>query len=480
LFEGDILYMPTTLPGVSVTKAKEILQQTDKILKTFPEVEQVFGKIGRAETATDPAGLDMVETTVRLKPEQEWRPGMTPEKLIEEMDAVLKFPGLTNSWTMPIKNRTDMLSTGIKTPVGIKISGPNLDTLQMIGLEVEALMRKVPHTASAFAERAVGGNYLDVNINRVEAARYGINIEDVQGVIQSAMGGMTVTTTVEGLERYPVSLRYSRELRDNLEDLKRVLIPSPSGQQVPLGQIAELTPTRGPMVIRTEGARPNAWVFVDMRGTDIGSYMKEAQKAIGAHLSLPPGYNLVWSGEYEFMQRAQKRLMLVIPLTLFIILIILYLNTKSMAKTAIVLLAVPFSLVGAVWYLYLLGFNMSLAVWIGLIALAGLDAETGVVMLLYLERAYEAAKGKGLMNNLKDLKAAIDHGAVMRVRPKIMTASVILAGLIPIMWSHGTGSDVMKRIAAPMVGGVLTSVLMEFVVYPAIYRLWRGRGLPRG
>jgi len=479
LFEGDLLYMPTTLPGVSVTKAKEILQQTDKILKTFPEVEQVFGKIGRAETATDPAGLDMVETTIRLKPEKQWRPGMTPEKLIEEMDAALKFPGLTNSWTMPIKNRTDMLSTGIKTPVGIKISGPNLDTLQMIGMEVEALMRQVPHTASAFAERAVGGNYLDVNINRVEAARYGINIEDVQNVIQTAMGGMTVTTTVEGLERYPVSLRYSRELRDNLEDLKRVLIPSPSGQQVPLGQIAELTPTRGPMVIRTEGTRPNAWVFVDMRGTDIGSYMKEAQKAIGAHLRLPAGYNLVWSGEYEFMQRAQKRLMLVIPLTLFIILIILYLNTKSMVKTAIVLLAVPFSLVGAVWYLYLLGFNMSLAVWIGLIALAGLDAETGVVMLLYLERAYEAAKAKGLMNNLKDLKAAIDQGAVMRVRPKIMTASVILAGLIPIMWSHGTGSDVMKRIAAPMVGGVLTSVLMELAVYPAIYRLWRGRGLPK-
>jgi Cu(I)/Ag(I) efflux system membrane protein CusA/SilA len=479
LFEGDILYMPTTLPGVSVTKAKEILQQTDKILKTFPEVDQVFGKIGRAETATDAAGLDMVETTVRLKPEKQWRPGMTPEKLIEEMDAVLKFPGLTNSWTMPIKNRTDMLSTGIKTPVGIKISGPNLDTLQMIGQEVEALMRQVPHTASAFAERAVGGNYLDVNINRVEAARYGINIEDVQGVIQSALGGMTVTTTVEGLERYPVSLRYSRELRDNLEDLKRVLIPSPSGQQVPLGQIADLTPTRGPMVIRTEGTRPNAWVFVDMRGTDIGSYMKEAQKAIGAHLRLPPGYNLVWSGEYEFMQRAQKRLMLVIPLTLFIILIILYLNTKSLAKTAIVLLAVPFSLVGAVWFLYLLGFNMSLAVWIGLIALAGLDAETGVVMLLYLERAYESAKAKGLMNNLKDLKAAIDHGAVLRVRPKIMTASVILAGLVPIMWSHGAGSDVMKRIAAPMVGGVLTSVLMELVVYPAIYRLWRGRGLAK-
>ncbi len=479
LFEGDLLYMPTSLPGISVTKSKEILQQTDKIIKTFPEVEQVFGKIGRAETATDPAGLDMVETTIRLKPEKQWRPGMTPDKLIEEMDAALKFPGLTNSWTMPIKNRTDMLSTGIKTPVGIKLSGPDLDTLQKIGQQVEALMRTVPHTSSAFAERAVGGNYLDVNINRVEAARYGINIEDVQNVIQTAMGGMTVTTTVEGLERYSVSLRYSRELRDNLEDLQRVLIPTASGQQVPLGQLAELVPTRGPMVIRTEGTRPNAWVFVDMRGIDIGTYIKDAQKVISQNLKLPPGYNLVWSGEFEFIQRAQKRLMLVIPLTLFIIMIILFLNTQSLVKTAIVLLAVPFSLVGAIWYLYLLGFNMSLAVWVGLIALAGLDAETGVVMLLYLERAYSSAKERGMMNTLTDLRHAIDEGAVQRVRPKIMTASVILAGLIPIMWSHGTGSDVMKRIAAPMVGGVFTSVLMELTVYPVIYFLWRGRGLQR-
>jgi copper/silver efflux system protein len=477
LFEGDLLYMPTSLPGISVTKSKEILQQTDKIIKTFPEVEQVFGKIGRAETATDPAGLDMVETTIRLKPEKQWRPGMTPDKLIEEMDAALKFPGLTNSWTMPIKNRTDMLSTGIKTPVGIKLSGPDLDTLQKIGQQVEALMRTVPHTSSAFAERAVGGNYLDVKINRVEAARYGINVEDVQNVIQTAMGGMTVTTTVEGLERYSVNLRYSRELRDNLEDLKRVLVPTSSGQQVPLGQIADLVPSRGPMVIRTEGTRPNAWVFVDMRGIDIGTYIKDAQKVISQNIKLPPGYNLVWSGEFEFIQRAQKRMMLVIPLTLFIIMIILFLNTKSLTKTAIVLLAVPFSLVGAIWYLYLLGFNMSLAVWVGLIALAGLDAETGVVMLLYLERAYDAAKAQGMMNTLSDLRHAIDEGAVQRVRPKIMTASVIMAGLVPIMWSHGTGSDVMKRIAAPMVGGVLTSVLMELAVYPVIYFLWRGRQL---
>jgi Cu(I)/Ag(I) efflux system membrane protein CusA/SilA len=478
LFEGDLLYMPTTLPGVSVAKAREILQQTDKILTTFPEVEQVFGKIGRAETATDPAGLDMVETTIRLKPEKAWRKGMTHEKLIEEMDAALKFPGLTNSWTMPIKNRTDMLSTGIKTPVGIKISGPNLDTLQAIGERVEALMRTVPHTASAFAERAVGGNYLDIRIDRVAAARFGINVDDVQSVIQTALGGMTVTTTVEGLERYPVSLRYSRELRDNLEDLRRVLVTAPDGRQVPLSEVAQISTSRGPMLIRSEGARPNSWVFVDMRGTDIGSYIKSAQKTLRERLVMPAGYDLAWSGEYEFMQRAQKRLMLVIPLTLFLIVILLYLNTRSLAKTAIVLMAVPFSLVGAIWFLHVLGFNMSLAVWVGLIALAGLDAETGVVMLLYLERAYDAAKAAGRLRDKADLRAAIDEGAVQRVRPKIMTACVILAGLVPILWSHGTGSDVMQRIAAPMVGGVVTSVLMELVVYPAIYRLWRGRGLP--
>ncbi len=475
LFEGDLLYMPTTLPGVSVTKSREILQETDKIIRSFPEVAEVFGKAGRAETATDPAGLDMLETVIRLQPEKTWPRGMTVEKLIEAMDAALKFPGLTNSWTMPIKARTDMLSTGIKTPVGIKISGPNLDTLQKIGLEVEALMRKVPHTTSAFAERAMGGNYLDVNINRQEAARYGLSVEDIQNVIQTALGGMRLTTTVEGLERYPVSLRYSRELRDNLEDLRRVLIPTPSGQQIPLGQVADLVPARGPMVIRTEGTRPNAWVFVDMRGIDIGGYIQQAQKVITQNLTLPTGYNLVWSGEYEFMQRAQKRLMLVVPMTLFLIFILLFINTKSLIKTFIILLAVPFSLVGAVWYLYLLGFNMSIAVWVGLIALGGLDAETGVVMLLYLDRAYAAAKSMGRMTDLRQLKNAIDQGAVQRVRPKIMTASVILAGLIPIMWSHGTGSDVMKRIAAPMVGGVFTSVLMELAIYPVIYYLWRGR-----
>ena len=437
----------------------------------------MFGKIGRAETATDPAGLDMVETTIRLKPESEWRPGMTVEKLVEAMDAALKLPGITNSWTMPIKNRIDMLSTGIKTPVGLKISGPDLDTLEAIGLRVEEAVRRLPGTATAFAERAVGGNYLDVAIDRREAARYGLNIADVQMVIQTALGGMAVTTTVEGLERYPVSLRYARELRDNIGDLRRVLVPAPDGGQVPLGQVASISPSKGPMVIRSEDARPNAWVFVDVRDGDIGGYVARARPALAAAVPLPHGYSLAWSGEFEYMQRANRRLLAVVPMTLLIIVILLYLNTRSLAKTALVLLAMPFSLVGAVWTLYLLGYNMSMAVWVGMIALAGLDAETGVIMLLYLEQAFQEARAKGKLATFRDLREAIDHGAVRRVRPKAMTAAVILAGLVPILWSHGAGSDVMKRIAAPMAGGVATSVLMELLVYPAVFYLWRRRGL---
>ncbi len=492
LYEGDLLYMPTTLPGVSVTKAKEILQQTDKIIASFPEVKRVFGKAGRAETATDPAGLDMLETIIMLRPEKEWPKGVTHEKLVQQLDEAIKFPGLTNAWTMPIKTRTDMLSTGIKTPVGIKISGANLDTLEMLGKEVETAVRAVPFTTSAFAERAVGGNYLDIKIDRVKAGRYGLNISDIQSVISTALGGMSITTTVEGLERYTVNLRYSRELRDNIDALKRVLVTGKGGGgqpqgmggqqsamgglQVPLGEVADFEINKGPMVIRSEDSRPNAWVFVDMRGTDMGSYIRQAQKAVAAKVILPTGYSIIWSGEYEFMQRSQKRLMVVIPMTLFIIFIILFLNTKSLVKTAIILLAVPFSLVGTVWFLYLLGYNMSLAVWVGIIALAGLSAETGVVMLLYLDQAFEDARKMGAVT-ISRLKEAIDHGAVRRVRPKIMTASVIVAGLLPIMWSNGAGSDVMKRIAAPMVGGVITSVLMELLVYPAIYFLWRKRGI---
>ncbi|MDD5674651.1 MAG: efflux RND transporter permease subunit, partial [Chitinivibrionales bacterium] len=361
----------------------------------------------------------------------------------------------------------------------IKISGANLDTLERIGKDLEEIMRGVKGTTSAFAERAVGGNYLDIAIDRRQAARYGLQVGDIQNVIETALGGMDLTTTVEGLERYPVSLRYSRELRDNIEALKNVLVASPDGRQVPLGQVTTITPAKGPMVVRSENTRPNAWVFVDIRGIDIGSYIKGAQRAVAQNLKLPVGYTVVWSGEFEYMDRMQKRMMVVIPLTLFIILFIIFLNTRSLVKTAIVFLAVPFSLVGAIWFIYLLGYNMSLAVWVGMIALAGLDAETGVIMLLYLEHAYEDAKKKGLMHKLVDLKAAIDQGAVQRVRPKIMTASVIIAGLLPIMWSAGTGSDVMKRIAAPMVGGVITSVIMELLAYPAIYLLWKKRFLTK-
>jgi Cu(I)/Ag(I) efflux system membrane protein CusA/SilA len=419
----------------------------------------------------------MLETTILLKPQKEWRKGMTPKKLIDELDAAIKFPGLTNAWTMPIKTRIDMLSTGIKTPVGIKISGANLDTLERIGKDLEETMRGVPGTTSAFAERAVGGNYLDITIDRREAARFGLQVGDIQNVIQTALGGMSITTTVEGLERYTVNLRYSRELRDNMESLKHILVASSDGRQVPLGQVASITPTKGPMVVRSENTRPNAWVFVDIRGIDIGTYIKNAQRAVTQNIKLPIGYTVVWSGEFEYMERMQKRMMVVIPLTLFIILFIIFLNTKSLVKTAIVFLAVPFSLVGAIWFIYLLGYNMSLAVWVGMIALAGLDAETGVIMLLYLEKAFENAKKQGAMKTLNDLRGAIDQGAVQRVRPKIMTASVIIAGLLPIMWSAGTGSDVMKRIAAPMVGGVITSVIMELLAYPAIYYLWRKRTL---
>jgi Cu(I)/Ag(I) efflux system membrane protein CusA/SilA len=469
LYEGDLLYMPTTFPGISVTKAKELLQQTDRIIRTFPEVDQVFGKIGRAETATDPAPLTMIETTITLKPEVQWRPGMTHEKLVEQLDAAIQFPGLTNAWTMPIKTRIDMLATGIKTPVGIKIMGDDLDTLVRLGEQIEGAVSRVPGTLSAFAERTTGGNYFDYDIRRREAARYGLTVSDVQDVILSALGGMNVTQTVEGLERYPVNVRYPEELRDNVESMKRVLVPAPGGAQVPLGQLADISIHKGPASIKSENSRRTVWVYVDIRGVDVGTYVRNAQEAVRKSIRLPAGYNIVWSGQFEYMERAEKRLLVVIPLTLFLVFLILFLNTKSLSKTAIVLLAVPFSLVGAFWLIYLLGYNLSVAVWVGIIALAGLDAETGVVMLLYLDVAYNGRKQKGLMKTMGDLKESIVDGAVKRIRPKIMTASVIIAGLIPIMWSSGTGSDVMKRIAAPMVGGVVTSVIMELLVYPVIY-----------
>jgi Cu(I)/Ag(I) efflux system membrane protein CusA/SilA len=494
LYEGDLLYMPTTFPGISPTKAREILQQTDKIIKSFTEVHHVFGKIGRAETATDPAPLDMIETTIMLKPEEEWpavdirnaagkviaQRRRTPEELEEAMNAAIQFPGLNNLWTMPIKTRIDMLATGIKSPVGIKVAGSDLAELERIASEIEAVVRTVPGTLSAYAERVMGGNYIEFHIHRDEIARYGLTVGAVQEVLEVALGGIPLTTTVEGLERYTVNLRYDRDFRENLEALREIIVPTPTGAQVPLGQLARIDVVRAPMGIKSEDAVPNAWIYVDVKGVDIGTYVQRAMRVVNDAVArdtihLPSGYNLFWSGQYEYMMRAQQRLMIVVPLTLLIILLIIYLNTRSAIKTAIVLLAVPFSLVGAFWMLYLLDYSLSVAVWVGLIALAGLDAETGVVMLLYLDLAYEQWIKNGKMRDLSDLRDAIYHGAVKRVRPKAMTASVIIAGLLPIMWSHGTGADVMKRIATPMIGGVITSTVMELVVYPAIFYLWRSR-----
>ncbi len=503
LYEGDLLYMPTTLPGLSVTKAKELLQQTDRIIRQFPEVEHVFGKIGRAETATDPAPMMMIETTITLKPESEWRKvaskrffsewpeeleflkkplrlawpehrPITVSELTDRLNSAIQFPGLTNAWTMPIKTRIDMLSTGIKTPVGIKIMGNDLATLSRIGEEVEAVVRTVPGTLSAIAERTVGGRYLDIQINRLSAARYGINVGTIQEIIQTAVGGMSISETVEGLERYPISVRYDRDFRSDIDALKRVLVPGAGGRHIPLEQLTEISISRDADSIKSENGRRTAWVYVDIKDIDIGTYVKNAKEAVAGHIKLPQGYNIVWSGQYEYMEKARARLQVIIPLTVLIILVIIYVNTGSLTKTGIVFLAVPFSLVGAFWLLHLLGYNLSVAVWVGLIALAGLDAETGVVMLLYLDLAYKRWQEKGRMLTRGDLIQAIHYGAVQRIRPKVMTIAVIIAGLLPIMWSHGAGSDVMKRIAAPMVGGVVTSGIMELLVYPVIFYIWRG------
>ncbi|MFC2135198.1 efflux RND transporter permease subunit [Bacteroidota bacterium] len=475
LYEGDLLYMPTTLPGISVTKAKELLQQTDKIIKSFPEVESVFGKIGRAETATDPAPLTMIETTITLKPQDEWREGMTPDKLVEELDAAIQIPGLTNAWTMPIKTRIDMLSTGIKTPVGIKIAGPDLKILQDLGKKIEQVAKTIPGTRSAFAERSVGGNYIDYIIDREAIARYGLTVGDVQDVFMSAIGGMNITTTVEGLERYPVNLRYQRDYRDNIDDFRRVVVQTNSGGSIPLEQLGTFEIKNGPPMIKSENARPNTWVYIDLKDIDVGSYIDEAKKIINEQVTLPAGYSIKWSGQYEYMERASAHLSLIIPLTLLIVIVLLYMNTKSLIKTGIVLLALPFSLVGAIWFLYLAGFNMSVAVWVGIIALLGVDAETGVVMLLYLDLAYEKFKKKGLLTNLSALKESIFEGAVKRIRPKMMTVMTTMLGLLPILIGLGAGSDVMKRIAAPMVGGIITSMLMELTVYPVIFYIVKKR-----
>ena len=475
LNEGDLLYMPTTLPGISITKAKELLQQTDRIIASFPEVHHVFGKVGRAETATDPAPLSMIETTIMLKPESEWREGMTMKKLVNELDKAIQFPGLTNAWTMPIKTRTDMLSTGIKTPVGIKIMGDDLEVLSDLGEKVEAVLRDVPGTLSVYSERVTGGNFLDFRIKRLEAARYGLTVGDVQDIIMTAVGGMNITQTVEGLERYPVNLRYGSELRDTPEKLRRILVPTPTGAQIPITHLADIRITKGPPVIKSENARNNAWVYVDIRDIDVGTYVKKARKVVGEKIKLPPGYSMVWSGQYEYMVRAQKRLMIVVPLTLIIIFLLLYFNFRNIGESLIVMLSVPFSLTGGLWLMYLLGYNMSVAVGVGFIALAGVAAETGVVMLIYLDLSYQDFKARyGEKFNRKHLYESIEEGAALRVRPKMMTVIAIMAGLMPIMWGHGTGSQVMKRIAAPMVGGMVSATILTLIVVPAIYGLWKG------
>jgi len=477
LNEGSLLYMPTTLPGISVTEAQKLLQKQDKILKSFPEVERVFGKAGRMESSTDPAPFSMMETVVVLKPEKQWRKGMNNEKLVNEMDQALRIPGTTNAWTMPIKNRIDMLTTGVRTPVGIKILGADLKTIEGIGTHLEMILKDVPGTRSVYAERAAGGYFLDFNLKREELARYGLTVADAQTVILSAIGGEEITTTVEGRERYSVNVRYARELRDDLDKLKRVLVPTPSGQQIPLAQLAEIELVQGPAMIRNENGLLAGYVYVDVAGRDVGSYVMEAKKIVAKKLYLPSSYALLWSGQYENMLRVRERLKLVIPLTLFLICLLLYMNTKSWVKTGIVLLAVPFSLIGAVWLLWGLGYNVSIAVWVGMIALMGLDAETGVFMLLFLDLAYHEAVERGAMRTAHDLEEAIVHGAVKRVRPKMMTVMAAFMGLLPIMWSTGTGADMMKRIAAPMVGGLSTSFLLELLVYPAVYFVWKSRGV---
>ena len=479
--EGDLLYMPTTLPGISITKAKELLQQTDRIIASFPEVENVFGKIGRAESATDPAPLSMIETTIMLKPESQWRKGMTMDKLVDELDKAIQYPGLTNAWTMPIKTRIDMLSTGIKTPVGIKIMGEDLQVLSDLGEKVEAVIRGVPGTLSVYAERVTGGNFLDYDIRREEAGRYGLTVGDVEDIIMTAVGGMNITQTVEGLARYPVNLRYGSDFRDTPEKLRRILVPTPTGAQVPIGQLADIRIVKGPPMIKSENARNSAYVYVDLTGIDVGTYVKKARAVVQEQIKLPPGYSLVWSGQYEYMIRAQKRLMIVVPMTLLAIFLLLYFNFKNMAESLLVMLSVPFSLTGGFWLMYLLGYNMSVAVGVGFIALAGVAAETGVVMLIYLDISYRKFKEKyGARFNRQHLNAAIEEGAALRVRPKMMTVVAIMAGLAPIMWSHGSGSQVMKRIAAPMIGGMVSATILTLIVVPTIYGLWKGWRLPEG
>jgi Cu(I)/Ag(I) efflux system membrane protein CusA/SilA len=499
LDEGTLLYMPSTLPGISVTEATRVLEEQDRIIRNFPEVERVFGKAGRADTSTDPAPYSMMETTIMLKPQDQWPkvnrwysksapPRLQailrrfwPDHLSTQdliygpggMNDALQIPGISNAWTMPIKARTDMLTTGIRTPLGIKVLGSDLGQIQQLGEQIEMALKDVPGTTSVFAERTSGGYFLDFDLKRDKLARYGLTIDDAEGVLMSAVGGDQVSTTVEGRERYSVNVRYLRDYRSDVDALERVLVATPSGAQIPLGQIADIHMRTGPGMIRDENGRLSGYVYVDVSGRDIGGYVRDAKAAVARTVKVPAGYELVWSGQYEFMQRVAERLKLVVPITLFIVFLLLYFNTGSAIKTMIILLAVPFSAIGAIWFLYLLHYNMSIAVWVGLIALLGVDAETAVFMLLYLDLAYREALKNGGIHSWDDLREAIVHGAVKRLRPKVMTVSCMLFGLLPIMWSVGSGADVMKRIAAPMLGGIVTSFLMELVVYPPIFAIWK-------
>jgi Cu(I)/Ag(I) efflux system membrane protein CusA/SilA len=495
LDEGSLLYMPTTLPGISVTEAERLVQTSDRIIKEVPEVIRVFGKAGRAESSTDPAPFSMLETTILLKPHDQWRrvarfysdwpefiqkplrhiwwDRITREELITELDGKLRFPGVTNAWTMPIKNRTDMLTTGIRTPVGIKIYGADLSVIEKIGAEVENAVRSVPGTRSIYAERTAGGYFLDFDLKREELARYGLSVQDAQMIIQSAIGGESVTTTVQGRERYGVSVRYAREMRDSLDRLQRVLVPTASGAQIPLAQIAEIRTTTGPAMIRDENGMLAGYVYVDLAGRDVGGFVEDAKRVVAAKVSVPTGYSIQWSGQYENMLRVRERLKIVVPITVFLIFMLLYMNTKSAVKAGIVMLAVPFSVIGAVWLLVLLGYNVSIATWVGMIALMGLDAETGVFMLLFLDLSYYDAVRSGRMKTREELREAIIHGAVKRIRPKMMTVTAAFMGLMPIMWSLGTGADMMKRVVAPMIGGLFTSFILELLVYPPIYEIWK-------
>lgn len=481
LDEGDLLYMPSTFPAVSVGKAQELLQQTDKLIKTVPEVKRVFGKVGRAETATDPAPLTMIETTILLKPHDQWREGMTMDKLKKELDELVQFPGLTNAWVMPIKNRIDMQATGIKTPVGIKIAGPDLTEIQEIGKQIEKVLEDVPGTVSVYSERVAGGRYVTVDIKRREAARFALNIADIQEVVRTALGGMRVAMTVEGLERYPINVRYPRDVRDSLEKLRNLPVVTPAGARIPLAEVADIRIDSGPGLIKTENARLNGWIYIDIEGRDLGSYVEDAQQTVSDKIQLPPGYSISWSGQYEYMVRAIKRLTTVVPITLVIIVLLLYLNFRNLTEVAIIMGTLPLALIGGFWLLYLLDYNMSVAAGVGFIALSGVSVEIGVVMLVYLNQALEkhrvAAINSGTELTVDEVRSAVIDGSLLRVRPIMMTVAATIAGLLPIMFGSGTGSEVMRRIAAPMVGGMVSATLLTLVVIPAVFLLWKSMGL---